>query len=61
MLPSSLIFSNFVLDVVTRDIQAWHGALHLVEDTLHKVSLALPTIDYCMIEITVGKWLDRCI
>ena len=61
MLPQSLNSSGFVPNIVLRDIQARRGALRLVDETVHDVSLALPVVDYIAVNINVGKRLDCCV
>ena len=61
MLPPSLNSSDFVPDVVPRDIQDQHGASRLVDETFHKVPLVLPVVGYLVVGINVDKRLDRCI
>ena len=61
MLPLSLIFYDFMPNIVLRDIQARRGVLCLVDETFHKVLLVLPVVGYHVIKINLVKQLDRCL
>ena len=61
LLPLSLNCYDFVPDGVPRDVQARCRALRLVDETFHKVLLALPAVGQHVVDVKVGKQLGLCV